>query len=119
MSFTLPRHASLLLVAVATACRGGDPRSAADSHGGTLVISAPADADVLLPPLTLNITSAEVDGQLFERLAEPGTSLNTIGDAGWTGRMARGWTWSADSLSLAFTLDSAARWHDGAPVRAS
>ena len=118
MSFTLPHHASLLLVAVATACRGGDPRPAADSHGGTLVISAPADADVLLPPLTLNITSAEVDGQIFERLAEPGASLNTIGDAGWTGRLARGWTWSADSLSIAFTLDSAARWHDGTPVRA-
>ncbi|MDQ3950335.1 MAG: ABC transporter substrate-binding protein, partial [Gemmatimonadota bacterium] len=45
--------------------------------------------------------------------------LNTIGDRGFTPRLARRWTWTPDSLSIAFEIDPRARWHDGRPVRAS
>jgi ABC-type transport system substrate-binding protein len=42
----------------------------------------------------------------------------TVGDKGFEPRLARRWTWSADSLSVAFELDPRARWHDGRPGRA-
>src|SRR5690348_5167630 len=45
--------------------------------------------------------------------------MNTIGDAGFIPQLARSWTWSKDSLSIAFSIDPRARWHDGTPVRAN
>lgn len=41
-----------------------------------------------------------------------------MGDAGFRPQLAAGWTWAPDSLSVAFALNPAARWHDGTPVRA-
>ena len=93
---------------------GGDARAA----GGTLVIATVGDATGLLPPLVGSIQGAQVVEQLFDRLADVGDSLQTIGDAGFRPRLARGWRWSADSLSIAFALDPRARWHDGRPVTA-
>lgn len=60
-----------------------------------------------------------VSEQLFEPLASIGDSLNVIGDRGFEPRLADRWDWSADSLSIAFHLNPAARWHDGVPVRAA
>lgn len=57
--------------------------------------------------------------QVYDRLADIGPELNTLGDKGFEPRLARSWAWSADSLSIAFSLDPRARWHDGQPVRAS
>jgi peptide/nickel transport system substrate-binding protein len=45
--------------------------------------------------------------------------LNPTGDAGWIPRLAQTWTWSRDSMSIAFHLNPRARWHDGQPVRAA
>jgi peptide/nickel transport system substrate-binding protein len=45
--------------------------------------------------------------------------MSTVGDAGFTPRLAAKWTWSRDSLSIAFSIDPRARWHDGKPVRAT
>ena len=73
----------------------------------------------LLPPLTTDIVSRILVDQVFDRLAEVGADLNTIGDKGFQPRLARSWTWAQDSMSVAFALDPAARWHDGQPVRAS
>jgi peptide/nickel transport system substrate-binding protein len=56
---------------------------------------------------------------VYDRLAEIGDSLNTVGDGGFQPRLAKAWEWSPDSLSITFAIDSAARWHDGVPVRAS
>jgi peptide/nickel transport system substrate-binding protein len=106
------------LVALAVACRGSEPRKATGDYGGTVVITVPADADVLLPPLTINPTATQVGGLIFDRLAEVGDNLNTVGDAGFRPRLARGWTWAPDSMSIAFSLDPRARWHDGPPVTA-
>ncbi len=103
---------------VAAGCRGTESSSPPRAAGGTLVISTPADADVLLPPLTITLQGAEVTDQIFERLAEPDSTLNTIGDRGFRPKLADRWTWGADSLSIAFHLRPNARWHDGAPVTA-
>lgn len=86
--------------------------------GGTVVISASADADVLFPPLTLTLVGKQVIDQIFDNLADVGADLNTVGDAGFTPRLARRWSWGTDSLSVDFELDPKARWHDGREVTA-
>ena len=114
------RVAALLVLAAVAACgrdQGGAGHAAADV-GGTLVIASPGDADILLPPLVATLQAAQITSQLFDRLAEIGDSLNTVGDAGFTPRLAKSWSWSRDSLSVRFALDPRARWHDGKPVRA-
>ena len=107
---------ALILLAV-TACRA-DHTGAAGTDGGTMVITAPADADGFLPPITASGPSQQVEQQIFERLAEPGPKMNTYGDAGFVPALATGWTWSRDSLSIAFHIDPRARWHDGPAVTA-
>lgn len=109
----------VFLAAALSACHQKDSASRKSEDGGTLVISSGSDATLLFPPLTTNVTSGQVEAQIFEHLAEPGERLNMIGDAEWEGRLARSWNWSPDSLSIAFHIDSLARWHDGQPVRAA
>lgn len=106
---------------VAAAC-GGDSSGAAagaGDNGGTVILTAPADAAGFLPPVNESGSSSEVEQQIFERLAELGPTMNTIGDAGFVPVLASSWTWAKDSLSIAFHLDPKARWHDGKPVTAS
>lgn len=86
--------------------------------GGTIVISSAADADVLFPPLTLSLVGKQVTDQVFDNLADIGPSLNTVGDAGFTPRLADRWQWGRDSQSVAFHINPKARWHDGVPVSA-
>jgi len=88
------------------------------THGGTVVISAFAEPDNLLPPLGRTLAGKAVTDALFDKLAEIGPALNTVGDAGFEARLAQRWEWSADSLRVTFHLDPRARWHDGQPVRA-
>ena len=109
---------SLLALALVVAGCNDRDRSDADT-GGTLVISTAADADFLLPPLVDGVAARQVTDLLFDHLAEIGNELNTVGDEGFTPRLAKRWEWSADSLSIAFHLDPDARWHDGTPVRAA
>jgi peptide/nickel transport system substrate-binding protein len=105
-----------VLVLSLTACTRDTPVSS----GGALVIATPADVDALLPPFVVTSTGRAVVDNIFERLAEapPGDTVVTTSDAGWQPRLAKTWTWSADSLSVAFALDPAARFHDEIPVRA-
>ena len=83
-----------------------------------MIVSAPTDVDFLLPPLTQTVEGKRAADLMFDHLAEIGDSLNTIGDAGFSPRLATSWDWAKDSLSIAFHLDPKARWHDGKPVRA-
>jgi len=114
------------VVALAGACRetrdggiaaNGPPVDAAD--GGTLIVAVPAEPGTLFPPLVTGTQGAAVVSALFDRLAEIGPALETYGDQGFTPRLASRWRWSPDSLSIAFTIDARARWHDGRPVRAA
>ena len=86
--------------------------------GGTIVISTSADADVLFPPLTLTVQGRQVLDQIFDNLADVGPTLNTVGDSGFTPRLADRWRWSPDSSWVAFHINPNARWHDGVPVSA-
>lgn len=97
----------------------GPAKSDSDAPvGGTIVISAAADADALLPPLILSLQGKQIVDQMFDNLADIGPRLNTVGDAGFTPHLANSWRWSPDSLAVDFKIDPRARWHDGVPVRA-
>ncbi|HEU4747930.1 MAG TPA: ABC transporter substrate-binding protein [Gemmatimonadaceae bacterium] len=110
------RYAAILALSlVALACEGDK----GGRVGGTIVVSASADADVLAPPLTFSLLGKQVADQMFDNLADIGEHLNTVGDAGFTPRLARRWRWANDSLSIDFELDPAAKWHDGRQVRAA
>ncbi len=84
--------------------------------GGTIVMSSAADADVLFPPLTITVLGKQIGDQIFDNLADIGPALNTVGDAGFTPRLADRWRWSPDSSYVAFHINPNAKWHDGVPV---
>lgn len=114
--------ASLLLASLAVAgCKGlEDSKNAGPADiGGTLVIATPADAGTLLPPIVAGITDRQVTDLLYDRLADIGDDLNSVGDKGFKPQLAERWDWAPDSLSIAFHINPHARWHDGLPVRAS
>ncbi len=115
------RTVRLLPLVALIACGGSKDATstaAANSPGGTVVISTPTAPDNLMPPITTSQMGQQAEDLVYQRLAVLGTGMNTMGDGGFTPDLATRWTWSADSLSIAFHLDSTARWHDGTPVRA-
>jgi peptide/nickel transport system substrate-binding protein len=103
-------------------CKGSEPTPTAAGPadiGGTMVIATSADAGTMLPALVNGIVDREVTDLLYDRLAQIGPNMITIGDQGFTPQLAEKWEWSPDSLSIVFHLNPRARWHDGRPVRAS
>lgn len=110
------RHAALLCAALGLACAGSE-RASTGNVGGTLVISTGGDPDILVPALVQSTQGAQVLDMVYDRLADIGDSLNILNDVGFTPRLADRWTWSADSLSIAFHINPNAKWHDGVPVR--
>jgi peptide/nickel transport system substrate-binding protein len=112
------RRFSVVTVASVFAACGSEGTRGGDAAGGTLIISTAADADAILPPLVRTTVGAMLADQMFEPLAEIGDSLNVVGDGGFSPRLAKSWTWSTDSLSIAFAIDPNAKWQDGRPVRA-
>ena len=118
-SFRTVRLLPLLALVACGGSRDTAPTVAANAPGGTVVISTPGEPDNLLPPITVSQAGQQVEALLFEHLAEIGVGLNTMGDAGFMPSLATSWDWASDSLSIAFHLDPAARWHDGKPVRAA
>jgi len=87
--------------------------------GGTMVIALPGEPGTLLPALQSLLIEKQITDLLFDRLAEIGDDMNTIGDKGFRKQLAERWEWAPDSLSIVFHIDPRARWHDGRPVRAS
>lgn len=105
-------------LALLGACFGVTADRAGAAARGTLVIATAGDVDVLVPPLVTSIQGAQVTSQLFDRLAEPDSTLETAGDGHFRPRLAKSWRWAPDSMSVAFAIDERARWHDGTPVTA-
>ena len=116
-ALVLRRFAHVLLCAGplgGAACAGGDA-----GRGGTVIIGAGRDVQTLFPPAAASSPDLPIAGLLFEKLADIGPDLNTIGDAGFLPRLAERWEWSPDSLRITFHLNPRAKWHDGHPVRAA
>jgi peptide/nickel transport system substrate-binding protein len=95
------------------------PVAGPNDVGGTMVVATPSEPGTLLPPLVVLINDRQLTDLLFDRLAEIGDELNTVGDKGFKPVLAERWDWAADSMTIAFHLNPKARWHDGVPVRAS
>lgn len=118
MRLSTIRSLALLLAPVLVACRGERAATAGSDIGGTLIAVSAREPATLMPPLVGGSEGGAVVSALFDKLVELGPALETNGDAGFEPRLARSWQWASDSLSIAFLLDTVARWHDGAPVRA-
>jgi len=112
------KRTGLLCVALLCACVGTESQSR-KATGGTLVNSIGGDPDILVPPLLSTVQAGEVVDLVYDRLADIGDSLNIVNDGGFTPRLSDRWTWSRDSLSIAFHIALAAKWHDGQPVRSN
>src|SRR2546422_1649514 len=113
------RYAGLLCALLACGCVGTESSSSAGNAGGTLAISTGGDPDVLIPSLLQSVQAAQIADMVYDRLADIGDSLNILNDKGFSPRLADHWTWSADSLSIAFHINPNAKWHDGFPVRSN
>ncbi len=117
---TSPGLAAALCTSLGLAACGSpasdDARSARSS---VLTIATAVDADALIPPLVTTTQGKQAVDMLFDVLAAPKAPLTTIGDGGFGPQLATRWQWAPDSLSIAFSIDPRARWHDGKPVRAS
>jgi peptide/nickel transport system substrate-binding protein len=110
----------LILCSVVLGACGDRAGVSGGDAGGTIVLPAPGGLGTpMFPPFAQDPMGRLAADALFDRLAEPGPDLNTIGDRGFTPRLAKSWQWSADSMSIAFALDPRARWHDGHAVTAS
>ncbi len=117
-----PNPGALLLSILLLGCTQSDRRDTGSTdgsvYGGTLIVAIPAEPATLFPPTADASQEFAVINSVYDRLAEIGDHLETVGDRNFKPRLASSWAWSDDSLSIAFTVDSAARWHDGVPVSA-
>ena len=96
MRFQSVRHGACVAfatVALLAACGGGEGAGGA----GTVIIGSGQDPKTLFPPNADNVQARAVTELIFQRLADRGLSLNTVGDAGFVPRLALKWDWSADS----------------------
>ena len=120
MQLPTTRRLSVALVSCLTlsACSGSDAGKPA-TRASVLTISTVADADALIPPLVSTTSGKQAVDRLYDFLAEAKTPISTSGDGGFGPQLATRWQWAPDSLSIAFSIDPRARWHDGASVRAS
>ena len=110
-------HGATLFLLVA--CSGKSQRPPGPATNGTLVIATSGEAKGLFPPLMGSASSRQIEEQIYDYLAVVGSDLNTFGDRGFHPRLAESWKWSGDSLSIAFKINSLARWHDGVAADAA
>lgn len=118
MDMATMKHVRLICALWLIACAGSES-APGGSPSGTFAISTGGDPDILIPSLVSTTQAAQMVDLVYDRLADIGDSLNVAGDAGFTPRLADRWTWSPDSLSIAFHINPRAKWHDGRPVRSS
>lgn len=111
-------RATLGLLLAALAAAGCTESGGCENNWCGTAVVVGADADVLFPPTMQGDAANAIVDLIFLKLADIGADLNTLGDAGFQPRLARSWTFE-DSLTIRFTIDPRARWHDGRPVTAA
>jgi peptide/nickel transport system substrate-binding protein len=110
---------AFLAVALLAACEGAEAPKSTGPTGGTFIFAAPGDPLDLFPAFVTDVNANVVADLVFDHLADISRELTTTVDKTFSPRLARSWTWAPDSLSITFSLDPRARWHDGKPVTAS
>lgn len=108
----------LLIVAVLGAGLGCDSPGDCPGACGTAVIVTTGRTDAIVPVLTRTGNGRAIGDQLFLKLADLGPELQTVGDEGFTPRLAESWSFE-DPLTLTFALHPDAQWQDGQPVTAN
>ena len=101
--------------AVLALAAAGQAQAQNQRNHGTIVIVIGAEPTLPVPTLSSNKANVDVASLMFLPLARPGKKLVTTGEAGFEPMLAKSWT-RRDSLTLVFTLDPRATWHDGVPV---
>ena len=106
--------AAVLTVAGLSGCR---PEVSCEGGwcGTVVVTSAPVQS--LFPPLPHLDVDVGIADLIFSKLADVGPNLNTVRDTGFVPGLASSWAFE-DSLTIGYSLNPLARWHDGAPVTA-
>ena len=99
------------------ALTGCTPQPTCVEWCGTAVAAFYSDATTLFPPIAETDLDYALSDQLFLKLADVGPEMNTERDNGFVPLLAKSWRFE-DPVTISFTLDPAARWHDGVPVRA-
>ncbi len=112
------RFPKLVTVALLGAGFGCEAPRNCPAACGTAVIVTTGRTDAIVPVLTRTANGRAIGDQLFLKLADLGPELQTVGDEGFTPRLAKSWTFE-DPLTLAFVLHPDARWQDGHPVTAN
>ena len=95
--------AAIATAALVTACsskEGSQSAGASGAAGGTMIYAAPADAMDVFPPYVSDLVGHIVQDLVYERLAEIGPDLQTVGDKGFTPLLAKSWTWAPDSAQV-------------------
>lgn len=110
--------AAVAVAACCFACSRTEHAGSVEPTGGTVVIATTSDPVSLFPPFAFNLEARQATELLYEYLADVGTGMNTVSDTGFVKELASRWTWSSDSLRLAFALNPRARWQDGRRVTA-
>lgn len=104
------------LLSLAALLLAAAPVTRALAQGGTIVMAVGQEPTVPVPYVGAATTgNADAADQLFLRLAGLGNGARTTGDRAMTPELARTWR-RIDSVTVEFTLDERARWHDGRPV---
>ncbi|HUQ19513.1 MAG TPA: peptide ABC transporter substrate-binding protein [Gemmatimonadaceae bacterium] len=101
-----------VVVATLAACSDSTPK-ADTAHSRTIVVALTKGPSTLFPPLITDVPSREIGEQIYDYLLVVDPDLNWRDDGKFEPRLAESWTWSPDSLSIAFHINPNARWHDG------
>lgn len=112
------RRLALLLVPWIAACNDKGARGVVGEPGGTVVIATATDPGTLFPPLMRSTSAKQIIEQIYDYLADVGPDMNTLSDKGFRPQLSDRWSWSSDSLMLAFHINPRAKWHDGRDVTA-
>src|SRR4051812_34642012 len=105
-------------IAAALVACGENTTQSPPATGGTIVVVTSQDPGTLFPPFIERVQARQISEQIYDYLADVGADLNTRSERGFRPQLAKSWTWSADSLQLAFAMDPRARWHDRRRVTA-
>ena len=104
----------LLMIAGSLSLPGG--RLHGQSPRGTLVIAFGREPTHPIPYLgSARTENSDIADQLFLRLAALSPATRTTGDDAMVPELASSWR-RLNRLTIEFTIDSRARWHDGASV---
>jgi peptide/nickel transport system substrate-binding protein len=109
---------AIVLAVLAVACSERRAEEKPPESGGTLVIVTTQDPGTLFPPYIETGPAKQIAEQIYDYLADVGTGFDARDEKTYRRELAKGWRWSSDSTSIAFQLDSRARWHDGRNVTA-